>query len=163
MICWAPSPLHLARHSPVYKKADPYQRRDAAQVFTRCTYPTSNFEPTDCDCSFVCTNGFVRCGASSCINPNTQTCVSGVPVTRSAKRGHFECAPGQTACSVNQNAWECLDTANDLESCGGCIGNGGVDCSDLPGADQTSCQSGHCVISTCLRGYNLSTDGHCLP
>jgi len=31
-------------------------------------------------------------------------------------------------------------------SCGGCLVGKGVDCSDLPGVNEVSCRSGHCIV-----------------
>ncbi|WVQ93646.1 hypothetical protein IAU59_000722 [Kwoniella sp. CBS 9459] len=127
-----------------------------------CTYPSSNFVPTDCRCNFECTNGYVKCGTSSCINPNTQTCVSGAPRTRAQRRSFGDCPEGLTACKLGSHAWECLDTSSDLEACGACPGEGGVDCSEIAGASHTSCQAGQCNVTRCLRGYSL-VGGACVP
>ncbi|KAH8915625.1 hypothetical protein BT69DRAFT_1286504 [Atractiella rhizophila] len=52
-------------------------------------------------------------------------------------------------------AFECLDPATELNSCGGCIGQGGVDCEALPGVASVSCQQSQCVVSRCKSGFSL--------
>jgi hypothetical protein len=125
-----------------------------------CTYPTSNFEPVDCFCGFVCTNGYVRCG-TNCINPATQVCSSGAPAPKT-RRSLRACSPGSKICPIGRIGWECIDTQNSLESCGGCPNAGGQDCSVLPGADQVACVDGACRISSCIRGQSLALDGTCV-
>ncbi|KZS87919.1 hypothetical protein SISNIDRAFT_470538 [Sistotremastrum niveocremeum HHB9708] len=78
---------------------------------------------------------------------------------------------GYQACSVmtGRGGFECVDVMNDLESCGGCIGNPltnpgsrlGVDCSALPGVNDVRCVQGKCVISSCSDGFQLSDKGTC--
>lgn len=121
--------------------------------------------PTNCQCGFECTNGYVKCGASSCINPATQSCVSGSPVSRkAARRAMGLCPLGQTRCSVGlREGHECIDTQTNLESCGACLSEGGVDCSRLMGAAlDVACVAGRCRSSACFKGYELM-DGACIP
>ena len=83
-------------------------------------------------------------------------------------------------------AYECVDTMNDIDSCGGCVngdspdGNrnhlGGRDCSAIPNVDVVRCIRGTCRIGQypeppkklqshffptgkCAPGYDLSSDG----
>ena len=137
-------------------------QRDNPSQLTSCNYPTSNFEPTDCQCSFVCTNNYVRCG-NNCINPSTQTCVSGVPQNNARRRGIRQCSPGLTLCPVGRKGWECIDTATTLDSCGGCWGHGGVDCTaEDSGALDIACVAGVCQSTRCQVGYN-NINGTCIP
>jgi hypothetical protein len=42
--------------------------------------------------------------------------------------------------------YECLDTATELESCGGCVSLGsGQDCTAILGAWNVGCEQGHCA------------------
>ncbi|KAI9439301.1 hypothetical protein H4582DRAFT_2076004 [Lactarius indigo] len=75
---------------------------------------------------------------------------------------------GWAACGVfggGARAWECVDTAHDLESCGGCVlplmpySPIGHDCTTLPGVADVACLSGECIVQRCLPGYILSHDG----
>ncbi|KAK9897293.1 hypothetical protein P389DRAFT_55459 [Cystobasidium minutum MCA 4210] len=77
------------------------------------------------------------------------------------------CASGQTACTT-VGGFECIDTDNALESCGGCpqiydeesSGQAtGIDCTSLPFVDEVYCQNGKCKIVSCISGTRLSDDG----
>ncbi|WWD01604.1 hypothetical protein V866_008549 [Kwoniella sp. B9012] len=83
------------------------------------------------------------------------------------------CPDGLTACSVLDSeglAFECLDTSQELESCGGCRygmfmsrekGEGpSEDCTVITGAKlgAVTCQSGRCVVSECEDGYTLQNN-----
>lgn len=42
--------------------------------------------------------------------------------------------------------WQCVDTLNDIDSCGGCPGSGlGQACSEIQGAVDLACVAGKCV------------------
>ncbi|WVW85015.1 hypothetical protein I302_107051 [Kwoniella bestiolae CBS 10118] len=84
------------------------------------------------------------------------------------------CPGGMTACLIpglgKNDAWECIDTQNDLESCGGCLygaynnvtSTAGVSCAQTGvklGA--ATCAAGKCLVSECKDGYTL-VDNHCL-
>ncbi|KAF8886719.1 hypothetical protein BD779DRAFT_1470986 [Infundibulicybe gibba] len=84
----------------------------------------------------------------------------------------------QKNCPVYKNSkgttgYECVDVANDLESCGGCVGfsrdgrkseDGGRDCSAIPGVDTVECTLGKCVIKRCRSGYKKARFGDgCIP
>jgi len=46
----------------------------------------------------------------------------------------------------NEWAYECIDFANELESCGGCASAGeGQDCSAIPNAVSVGCEAGSCA------------------
>lgn len=75
------------------------------------------------------------------------------------------CPAPLTACSIltpssasPEWSYECIDTLNELKSCGGCLNEGGVDCTALPGARMTGCTAGQCEIWSCLSGYKLNED-----
>ncbi|WWC98603.1 hypothetical protein V866_005496 [Kwoniella sp. B9012] len=86
------------------------------------------------------------------------------------------CPSGLTGCIVGSDseAFECIDTKADLESCGGCM-NGlygptvrnstsvGVDCSALPNValGGVTCTRGRCEVSACKYGYAL-VDNQCV-
>ncbi|KAK8850510.1 hypothetical protein IAR55_004428 [Kwoniella newhampshirensis] len=79
------------------------------------------------------------------------------------------CPVGLTSCALagDVNAFECVDTQSELESCGGCMGSvfgpvsrapmPGVDCSALPGVAMgaVTCARGECLVSACKSGYAL--------
>ncbi|KAI5476047.1 hypothetical protein MNV49_000476 [Pseudohyphozyma bogoriensis] len=69
---------------------------------------------------------------------------------------------GTTACPLNGGGYECVDTNNSLETCGGCsLSTGGVDCSAIPFVSDVECSEGVCVIGACMPGTVLM-DGKCL-
>ncbi|WVF68043.1 hypothetical protein IAT40_002805 [Kwoniella sp. CBS 6097] len=83
---------------------------------------------------------------------------------------HQNCPPGLVSCRVgnDQNAFECVDTQSDLESCGGCTGglygvvSGnatriGQDCNSLTGVAMggVTCTRGRCEVSACKYGHAL--------
>ncbi|EKM61501.1 uncharacterized protein PHACADRAFT_248159 [Phanerochaete carnosa HHB-10118-sp] len=149
-----------------------------------CTYP-DNCDPL-CSagnpCGFQCKNGFVPSPAShptQCICPapnkvcngicgSYKSCPSSGPKKREDLERRAVCGAELTACGVygfgNFNAWECVDTKSDLESCGGCMvpfGRNlarGVDCTGIPGVMDVTCVSGSCVIRRCQPGYVVSLD-----
>ncbi|KAJ3512435.1 hypothetical protein NLJ89_g3523 [Agrocybe chaxingu] len=56
--------------------------------------------------------------------------------------------------------YECLDTATELESCGGCTSQGkGQDCTKIEGAWNVGCEQGSCVVYTCAGGFQIGLDG----
>ncbi|KAJ3540955.1 hypothetical protein NM688_g6154 [Phlebia brevispora] len=159
----------------------------------QCTYP-DNAE-TSCTasnpCGFTCSNGFTPSPSKNptdcvCLSPFKvcngvcgqfgSVCPSAHPKKREAeilqRRAETSCDIGFTACGVygwqgfnSAEAWECIDTASDLESCGGCtIAFGrnparGVDCTSIPGVMDVACASGSCVVRRCLPGWLVSMDG----
>ncbi|TBU35238.1 hypothetical protein BD311DRAFT_745812 [Dichomitus squalens] len=74
------------------------------------------------------------------------------------------CPSGLDACppaglTGSTDDWECVDTASDLQSCGGCASIGkGQDCTAIEGAWNVGCNSGKCVVFTCAQGYLRSLD-----
>jgi len=80
-----------------------------------------------------------------------------------AERGH-----GWVACGVyggGPRSWECVNTARDLESCGGCVvpltaySPQGKDCTAIPGVADVACHYGECAVRRCLPGLVPSADG----
>ncbi|WVR08514.1 hypothetical protein IAU60_005569 [Kwoniella sp. DSM 27419] len=67
------------------------------------------------------------------------------------------------ACTVptgkdGEWAYECIDFATELESCGGCAATGqGTDCTAIPHAASVGCEQGSCAVYTC-RG-SFATNG----
>ncbi|KAF8078610.1 hypothetical protein FPV67DRAFT_1443941 [Lyophyllum atratum] len=73
------------------------------------------------------------------------------------------CPTGLDACPISGakgGDYECLDTATELESCGGCASFGdGKDCTAIPGAWNVGCDQGRCTVYTCAGGFKRSQDG----
>ncbi|KAI9610294.1 hypothetical protein KEM48_002580 [Puccinia striiformis f. sp. tritici PST-130] len=74
------------------------------------------------------------------------------------------CPTGLTACPISSvniftpsTPYECLDTQQEINSCGGCVTLGnGTDCAALRGAGMSGCSDGKCTIFTCARGFKYS-------
>ncbi|KAJ7783798.1 protein priA [Mycena maculata] len=86
------------------------------------------------------------------------------PKTRSAPL----CPTGLDACPIpglSANDFECVDTAVELESCGGCASLGqGEDCTAIAGAWNVGCEQGRCAVYTCAFGFKRAKDGQsCIP
>ncbi|KAI9635284.1 uncharacterized protein MKK02DRAFT_43966 [Dioszegia hungarica] len=131
--------------------------------------PTQTRPTPDGDCG--CTDAEILCGGI-CKPKATFTCQSGVPVPKTRKRSRYECQAGKTYCpSVTGLGWECVDTMNDIESCGGCadlsipFGPGvGQDCTAIVGTDSVTCNRGECKIQSCQAGWAFAQDGKaCAP
>jgi len=153
-----------------------------------CNYPDHSVPRCTSDnvCAFRCTDGFSHSPASNpttcaCSAPSVicngkcvaaGLCPSGQVVSKKRSwAGSGSCTdigPGWAACGVlggGSRAWECVNTARDLESCGGCVlpltahSPIGKDCSALPGVADVVCLSGECAVLRCLPGYLPALDG----
>ncbi|KAG8958012.1 hypothetical protein FRC03_009539 [Tulasnella sp. 419] len=67
-----------------------------------------------------------------------------------------------------RGGYDCVDVANDLESCGGCMDftdspDSGKDCTAIEGANAIQCVKGKCVVHSCKPGYQLNSAGGCDP
>ncbi|KAG9031638.1 Dihydroxyacetone synthase [Tulasnella sp. JGI-2019a] len=90
------------------------------------------------------------------------------------KKRSMSCLRGYKKCFQYSGigGFECVDIANDPESCGGCVAPEGVlratrtnddddeyeeatgeDCTAIPGASTTTCRRGQCVIEKCRKGF----------
>ncbi|KAI0068368.1 hypothetical protein BV25DRAFT_1911353 [Artomyces pyxidatus] len=81
-------------------------------------------------------------------------------------RNNQLCPTGLSACPVTgltnnvTSDYECIDTQQELESCGGCSSVGaGQDCTAIPGAWNVGCAAGSCAVYNCMAGFRLSLDG----
>ncbi|KAA1470838.1 hypothetical protein DENSPDRAFT_775647, partial [Dentipellis sp. KUC8613] len=118
-------------------------------------------------CGFQCSDGFTPSPAKK---PTDCVCEPPKTVCNGRWEGSGTCASrgeGWMACGVfggAARAWECIDTINDLESCGGCAipltpyTPFGVDCTAIPGVADVSCLSGSCIVHRCLPGYMRTSD-----
>jgi hypothetical protein len=74
------------------------------------------------------------------------------------------CPVGTRKCGSGDHI-ECVDTDSDIDSCGGCPGEGGIACYDLPGTvmGDATCAGGMCVSTRCEDGYALWQNSCVLP
>ncbi|KAJ6604662.1 protein priA [Mycena vulgaris] len=124
-----------------------------------------------------CRNGWDwYAGLHMCL-PNTPTPPSPPPSHPSGgygwkrhahKRSAPLCPTGLDACPIpglSATDFECIDTAVELESCGGCASLGhGEDCTAIKGAWNVGCEQGRCAVYTCTFGFKRAKDGQsCIP
>ncbi|KAF8260043.1 hypothetical protein EI94DRAFT_1668300, partial [Lactarius quietus] len=112
---------------------------------SNCNYP-DNSTPACVNgnpCGFICLDG---CTAIPPENTTTCGCIAPSLIYNGTRRwvgsgSRTEKGRGWTACGVfggGARVWECIDTARDLESCGGCVlpltpySPIGKDCTALP-------------------------------
>ncbi|BGP38399.1 hypothetical protein JCM10450v2_002344 [Rhodotorula kratochvilovae] len=123
------------------------------------------------DCSFdpefACTVDTFTGAALTC-DPTSLTCQLAPQPTGARARARRAAANGgealfkrracplsHTACSIEgAKGFECIDTQSNLEQCGACATEGGVDCTTLPGVESVGCVAGTCEIWSCADGYN---------
>ncbi|GAA6009350.1 hypothetical protein JCM11491_004284 [Sporobolomyces phaffii] len=134
-----------------------------------CNFGTANCDThgttvgADCSsdpqfyCSQTSTGQALTCDAA------TSTCVlAAVPSSRARSRfarRASTCPFGHSLCPVGlEGGVECIDTSANLESCGGCPGQGGVDCSALAGVSASSCVDSVCEIWACLDSHVWSAE-----
>ncbi|GAA5953109.1 hypothetical protein JCM3765_007412 [Sporobolomyces pararoseus] len=93
----------------------------------------------------------------TCDDTTFQCRLADVPSGRARARRNIKinaCAQGHQSCSVEgTSGFECVDTSSSLEQCGGCAGQGGVDCTVIEGVAAVGCEQGRCSIYSCLDGY----------
>ncbi|KAF9785861.1 protein priA [Thelephora terrestris] len=72
------------------------------------------------------------------------------------------CPKGLSACPVSSligGDYECVNTLEDLDNCGGCATLGeGQNCNAIFGVWNVGCEQSACKIYTCADGYTLSQD-----
>ncbi|GAA5879465.1 hypothetical protein JCM3774_005219 [Rhodotorula dairenensis] len=133
-----------------------------------CTVPIQQYpgQPLNDQYDQLCLSN--RCGRATglnkCYNPVTvdggdcsldpeRACTNGLVAHVNHATGEFDarCPTSYTACPL-ADGYECIDTSNSLEQCGGC-GRTGVDCTALEGVLAVGCVSGTCEIWSCADGY----------
>ncbi|GAA5982665.1 hypothetical protein JCM10908_006738 [Rhodotorula pacifica] len=136
----------------------------AAQTGTCQEHVTSIGGSCDYDRLGAC--GITTDGSRTQLYPSTLngacTCVVQANVivapsarARARRRRAVNVCPGtESACSVGSLAgYECIDTESNLEQCGGCLSDGGVDCTAIEGVAAVDCVGGRCEISACEDGF----------
>lgn len=91
----------------------------------------------------------------------TPTAIFGMESNRNNKL----CPVGLAACPIPgrpDGEYECLDSLNYLQSCGGCAGLGtGQDCTALVGARWMGCNVGKCEVYSCRAGFRKVNGDSC--
>ncbi|KAH9974982.1 hypothetical protein BGW80DRAFT_1559459 [Lactifluus volemus] len=150
------------------------------KAYEKCSYPANTISSctggAGARCGFECTNGFTPSHPTTRRRAFARSHRSSVMANKKKRWvGSGVCAemgPEWAACGVfggRAHAWECINIANNLESCGGCampltpFTPIGQDCSSLPGVADVACIMGECAVSRCLPGYVPAHDGtHCI-
>ncbi|GAA5826226.1 hypothetical protein JCM3770_006113 [Rhodotorula araucariae] len=96
-----------------------------------------------------------------CPGANEEACpILGSAIYEQAVEHHFQAASEFSGVMLGAGGYECLDTTQSLESCGGCASTGeGVDCTKIRGAQGVGCETGKCVVFSCEQGWRPSPDG----
>ncbi|GAA5976843.1 hypothetical protein JCM10908_005648 [Rhodotorula pacifica] len=96
---------------------------------------------------------FCQSGTNTCqlVNPSARARV---------RRSKREVCPNSfTACPIDNRAgFECIDIQSNLEQCGACATQGGVDCTSILGVEAVGCVAGRCEIWSCAEGYTYDSD-----
>lgn len=62
------------------------------------------------------------------------------------------------------SGYECVDTQSNIESCGGCPGEGnGQDCTAIEGVADVACVNSVCLVTSCRRGWKVVNGTECEP
>ncbi|TCD69575.1 hypothetical protein EIP91_006997 [Steccherinum ochraceum] len=115
------------------------------------------------ECNGQCGNYPNGCGSAVPAPPQRRSRHAGIAASKRQDTGPT-CGAGYTVCGVveGSNEYECVDTVNDVESCGGCMVPSpfgtyfpavGRDCTALPHVESAVCKSSACYITSCAPGY----------
>ncbi|GAA5836418.1 hypothetical protein JCM11251_007075 [Rhodosporidiobolus azoricus] len=98
---------------------------------------------------------------SLCPGKNEQACpILGSSSYAQAVEHHFNAAQEFSGVMLGSGGYECVDTTQALESCGGCASTGeGQDCTAIRGAAGVGCDAGICVVFSCEAGWKPSLKG----
>lgn len=155
-------------------------------------HPPSQMPPPQCPKGWDWNTNDLKCYPT----PPTTTPPPSKPSNTPGKPGHYKrhsksrsvnlCPSGLQACALKgltglTGDYECVDTATELTSCGGCASIGaGQDCTAIEGAWNVGCDQGACkgmlspsillricmmltsfapTVYTCAQGFRLSLDG----
>ena len=77
-----------------------------------------------------------------------------------AVKHHFEANGELSGVMSGVGGYECIDTTQALDSCGGCASTGeGMDCTKIRGARSVGCEASRCVVLSCDAGWRPSPRG----
>ncbi|GAA5875999.1 hypothetical protein JCM1840_006242 [Sporobolomyces johnsonii] len=136
-----------------------------------CNFGTGNCDThgttvgVDCssDPEFYCTQ--TSTGAALTCDSTSYTCQLAVVPSGRARSRRNElarrnlCPAAHSACVIDgKKGFECIDTQSNLEQCGACASQGGIDCTSLPGVEAVGCVAGVCEIWSCQDGYAYNAE-----
>ncbi|BGP23542.1 antifreeze glycopeptide AFGP polyprotein [Rhodotorula toruloides] len=123
-----------------------------------------SFDPEfACDMGLTCTTDATS-GAQTC------TIATGSARARTrARRSDLKarrnlCPASHSACAIQgAKGFECIDTSSNIEQCGACASEGGVDCTQIEGVAAVGCVAGVCEIWSCEDGFTYdAAKGACV-
>ncbi|KAI8444255.1 hypothetical protein BY996DRAFT_6426155 [Phakopsora pachyrhizi] len=99
--------------------------------------------------------------ANLSLHGNTHHYCSLCPCPPKSSKGEISIQPTSGTPSTVDGSHECIDTQEELTSCGGCTSIGdGLDCTKIEGVVRARCNRGICEAYRCDRGFKL-TDVTC--
>ncbi|BGP06820.1 hypothetical protein JCM10049v2_002646 [Rhodotorula toruloides] len=125
------------------------------------------------DCSFdpefACDTG-LTCSTDPVSGAQTCTIATGSARARTrARRSDLKarrnlCPASHSACAIpGAKGFECIDTSSNIEQCGACASEGGVDCTQIEGVAAVGCVAGVCEIWSCEDGFTYdAAKGACV-
>ncbi|GAA6061101.1 hypothetical protein JCM10212_006132 [Sporobolomyces blumeae] len=183
------TPASIAREALEYsEQGDDDDETDSPNFGAKCEYSGNAFsvcgdyfsEETQTDHGLFCSPAGIcggrgavcganeACGEGLACNLSVHRCVPAsasllsVANTRKSSRQKAAlamCPPEAQACPSGYGGFECVHTELEVTQCGGCLGLGGRDCSQIHNAYATSCRKSTCVVHACVSGYVPSEDG----
>ncbi|KAI5480623.1 hypothetical protein MNV49_000319 [Pseudohyphozyma bogoriensis] len=109
-------------------------------------------------CDDGCNGGDYLCSEGTC-DPTTLSCISTLSASARARarrdntpRGS-RCPASHSACPLPGAGFECIDTATNVEQCGACASQGGINCAEIPGVESVGCVDGQCEIWSCAETH----------
>ncbi|GAA5867408.1 hypothetical protein JCM3774_002892 [Rhodotorula dairenensis] len=73
---------------------------------------------------------------------------------------HFKLKGEVTGIMAGYGGYECINTSEALDSCGGCASTGeGRDCTRIRGSLGVGCEAGKCVVFSCKSGWRPALSG----
>ncbi|GAA5967279.1 hypothetical protein JCM11641_000500 [Rhodosporidiobolus odoratus] len=95
-----------------------------------------------------------------CPAKETACPIAGSSTYTGAVAQHFTSGQDFSGIMAGSGGYECIDTEQALDSCGGCASTGeGRDCTRIRGAQGVGCDAGTCVVFSCASGWKVSLDG----
>lgn len=129
-------------------------------------HPPANNPPPQCPGGWDWISNTWKCQPSPPSHPTQPPSTPSGTHKKSRKaRAASLCPTGLNACPIANvsglsSDYECIDTTQELESCGGCLSTGaGQDCTAIKGAWNVGCEQGSCAVYNCMTGYKLSSSG----
>ncbi|KAI5477850.1 hypothetical protein MNV49_005835 [Pseudohyphozyma bogoriensis] len=104
--------------------------------------------PTSAVCTLDVRGGLYFCGIAGSPCASDSNCDNGHCVAGTCTGGYT------TPCTLDSQCTGNLYCLTNLEQCGGCAADGGVDCTAIPGVESVGCVDGVCEIWSCAEGFS---------